>query len=108
ILGRIAIGGTLGTPTGEARIALSQLALARRVPGKPAPPPADLVIDARWGGAAGRITVTGRSGGGSVIATAEGAPADPAKILGSLTATDFDLAPLAALLPGELAAIEGK
>jgi hypothetical protein len=108
VSGKISIGGTLGTPTAEARLALSQLAVARRVPGKPAPRSADLTIDARWGGASGRVAISGRSGGGTLRAQVEGAPSDLARIRGSVTATDFDLAPIAALLPGDLAAVEGK
>jgi len=81
---------------------------ARRVPGKPAPKPTDLTIDARWGGASGRVTITGKSGGGTLVATAEGTPSDLAAIVTRVTATDFDVAPLAAFLPGELNAIEGR
>ncbi|HWO17927.1 MAG TPA: translocation/assembly module TamB domain-containing protein [Kofleriaceae bacterium] len=110
ILGTVSIGGTLGAPTAGAKIELGKLVLARHAPGRPAAEPTDLVIEARWGGAAGRgaVTVTGKSGRGTFVADAEGAPADPAKVLASLTAKDFEIGPLAAFLPGELHAARGK
>ncbi len=108
ILGTVAVGGTLGTPTAKADLALAGLQVARRVPGKPAPGPTDLTIDARWGGASGRVTITGKSAGGQVVAWLEGDPTDRARLAGSVTATGFDVAPLAAFLPGDLHAIEGK
>ena len=108
VLGQITIGGTLGTPTGSGRLALSQLVSARRVPGKAAPRPTDLTIVARWGGASGDVEISGTSGDGTLSARANGQPTDRAKVSGSVTATRFDLAPIAAFLPGTLAALEGK
>lgn len=108
IAGTIEVAGTLGTPTAKAQLALSQLQVARRVPGRPAPPPTDLLVEARWGGASGRVTITGSSAGGTLSAALEGAPDDRAKVFGIITATNFDLAPLAAFLPEDFAAAEGK
>jgi TamB, inner membrane protein subunit of TAM complex len=110
LLGNISIGGTLGTPTAEARLELGKLVLARRAPGRPAPAPTDLTINARWSGATRRadVTVTGKSGSGTFVAHAEGPPAEPAKVLASLTAKDFEIGPIAALLPGDLHAARGK
>jgi autotransporter translocation and assembly factor TamB len=107
ILGKITVGGTLGTPTADLKLALSQLVSARRIPGKPAPKPTDLTIEARWGGASGNVTISGKSGEGMLSAVANGQPTDRAKITASLTATSFDLTPIAAFLPGTLAALEG-
>jgi hypothetical protein len=108
IAGSVGIGGTLGAPTAAAQLALSGLEPARRVPGRPAPRPLDLGIEARWTGASAFVRATGRGAGGALVATVEGSPAEPARLVGSLAATDFDLAPLAAFLPGQLAAVEGK
>lgn len=107
--GTIAVGGTLGKPTGKAAIAVNKLQLISHVEGRTIPELTSMTIDAVWDGVEGDLKVVAKeSNKGEMRVTASAKPDRLAEGTGSFKANHLDLAPLAAFLPGELAASQGE
>ncbi|MGN6107846.1 MAG: translocation/assembly module TamB domain-containing protein [Kofleriaceae bacterium] len=119
--GSIAFGGTLGTPTAKGAIAMREVRVAERLEGRKIPVLEELKIDGLWGGSSGSVVVTGlerrepdpRDRGkpakppGTLYVSAHGTPADLGSILSRIQIRQFDVAPIAAFLPGALVAAQG-
>lgn len=107
--GSAQIRGTVATPIiSSAQLAARDVRFAPRLGGRAAPSLRELSVAARWGGASGTVAVTARQdAGGELRAEASGAPGAPDAATGTATLTRFDLAPVAALLPGALAGVAG-
>lgn len=107
--GDATIRGTLGTPIVEgARIALSEVAVPPRLGGHASPVLQKLEVAATWGGASGTLSVTGQeASGGKLEAFATGRPDALAEVTGSLTARQFDIAPITVLTPRALVPTAG-
>lgn len=112
VQGDVAVAGTLRVPTAQARLALRDIAVRERIAGRPVPLLEELSVTGSWGGAAGSVTITGRERRakgppGTLRITAQGTPAKPATLATRLDITAFDIAPIAAFLPGAAGAAQG-
>ena len=106
--GKITAGGTIGTPTATGTLDLKNVTVARRYTSKPPPALTALHVDARWGGAAGHVRITGdEEGKGTLLVEASGNPARPDTVVGTIEIAKFDLAPVVVFLPGPLAGAAG-
>jgi hypothetical protein len=107
--GSATIRGTLATPIVEsARLIARDVVVPPRLGGHPLPVLRELEVVGTWGGASGTIAVTGREAtGGELRAFANGRPDAPAGVTGWLTATRFDLAPIAVWSPRALVPTAG-
>lgn len=104
------VTGTLGAPVGEANITIDQLgARTPRRGGAPRGGIRELALTARYGGGDVHVAVNGRQdAGGRLEVVADARLADLAAARAHLTATDFELRPLARLLPDVLFGVSGK
>ena len=109
IEGTITLGGTLTKPTGKAKIAVTKMQLISHVEGRSIPELSLMTIDAAWDGVAGDLRITAKeSNEGELTITVGARPDRLADGKGTFKANKVDLAPLAAFLPGELAASQGE
>lgn len=105
----VTLTGTIDTPTGIAKASLVNIVVAPPVAGREPAKLTDLDATVVWTGTAGHIEVIGHeANGGELHAVADGRPD---RAFDSLEATfdakSFDLAPLTAFAPGQLAAATG-
>lgn len=109
IEGSIQIGGTLGKPTGNGQIAVKKMQLISHVEGRAIPELTSMTIDASWDGTEGDLRIAAvESNKGDLTITATARPDRLGEGRGTFKADKLDLAPLAAFLPGELAASQGE
>jgi len=107
--GEIAIGGTLASPTVRGAIELADVRVRPRIAGRPSPQLTALRVEGRWADGRGQLRVTGTEGEkGSLLVEAAGRTDQLASALATVKIDDFDLAPVAAFLPGQLVAASGK
>ncbi len=106
--GSIAFGGTLAAPTATGTLAATDVTVVPGLGGKPLPRLNDLTLDVRWAGVSGTVdAVAHESNGGVLTAHAQGGIADPSASTFDLSATDLDIAPLAAFAPDPYVAAAG-
>jgi hypothetical protein len=104
----IEVGGTFDRPTVHGRITTRGVAARSSGSGRPAPVLDELVAVAALEDNTGKLELTGReASGGTLRATASGRPSQPSTLVAKLDAGRFDLAPIAAFLPGPLGAARG-
>lgn len=101
------LAGTLGVPTVKGELTAKDIAGPPGIEGGRPPKLDELKLALDWGGVAGRATLTGIEANGRLHVSAQGQPTRLETILANAKFTRFDLAPIAALLPGELAASTG-
>lgn len=107
--GKIVVGGTLGKPTAVGDITMKNLAVYSEIGGRDIPELVELVLSGTWDGRIADIKVTANERhGGTLLATTTIEPTNLGDARAKLEAKDFELAPLAAFLPGELAASSGR
>jgi hypothetical protein len=112
--GTITFTGTLGKPGAHGAITARNLELRTDVAGRKIPELKELKVVARWDGIGGKIDVTALESDHAdptkkkeLIASATGRIDQLAAAVVTVRARELDLAPLAAFLPGELAASTG-
>ena len=105
--GTIEIGGTVGAPTGRARIIAAHIAVPQQSRTRISKPLEQLVIDARWDGRVGSVDLTGVQPGGQLRVLAKGSPEALKDATVSLRASKFDLRPLLVFVPGAVGASSG-
>src|SRR5262249_53868428 len=97
--GTIAIAGTLGAPTVDAKLGAHDVH-AIGPGGKSIQVLTELAIDAKWDGTAGKLTMTAaESGGGSMRLVATGSPKQLAAATATLDATKLDVEPITVFAP---------
>ena len=101
-------GGTVGVPTLRARVAGTDLQVTPGPGGRPIKTLERLALDARWDGAAGELSLDGLQRGGTLRVVAAGSPRALGRATLTVRATQFDLAPLLAFLPGPAGAGAGR
>ena len=105
--GTVTVGGTIEAPTGRAQLTAENLVVAAGLSRKP-PTLEKLELDARWSGDHAELELTGFEGPGRVIKiSGRGRPDSLATTVATIEAANFDLAPLAAFAPGQLAGARG-
>ncbi|MCX5745090.1 MAG: translocation/assembly module TamB domain-containing protein [Proteobacteria bacterium] len=103
------LGGTLAVPTATLAIAAHDLRVPPHVSGKPIPVLQKLAIGATWDGVGGTVEIVGtESDGGRLKLAARARPDRLAEATAMFDIASFDLAPIAAFLPGTLVAMSGK
>ncbi|MBA2539321.1 MAG: translocation/assembly module TamB domain-containing protein [Deltaproteobacteria bacterium] len=114
IEGAIQIDGTLGRPTGKGTFTINNLQLLSSIAGRTIPELAQLKIDAGYNGTNVTVEMIADEATAVKIKTPKRlrafVTARPDNIgdgVGTFSAVDFDLAPIAAMLPGELASAQG-
>ncbi|MEO6776635.1 MAG: translocation/assembly module TamB domain-containing protein [Kofleriaceae bacterium] len=106
--GTIALAGTIGQPTVRVDLSAHGIELPATLQGRKAAKLEELAIKGSWDGAQVVLHVTGNEDHGSLIDLAvEGKPRDRRTLVASLTAVNFDLAPVTALGTGALSAARG-
>ena len=106
--GKIAIAGTIGTPTMQAKLEAQDIAIAARLSGQAPPKLEHLEIDGTWGGAAGELHISGsEAGGGSLKVDAQGRPDRLAELTATVEADKLDITPFATFAPGAASAARG-
>ncbi len=109
IEGTITLDGTLTKPTGKAKIAVNKMQLISHVEGRSIPELSVMTIDASWDGTDVDLRINAKeSNKGELTITAGARPDRLSDGKGTFKANKLDLAPLAAFLPGELAASQGE
>ncbi len=109
IEGTITLAGALTKPTGKATIAINKMQLISHVEGRSIPELSLMTIDANWDGTSGDLRINAKeSNKGELTITAAAQPDRLGDGRGTFKANKVDLAPLAAFLPGELAASQGE
>lgn len=101
------LAGTLGVPTVKGELTAKDIEGPPGIEGGRPPKLDELKLAVDWGGVAGRVTLTGIEANGRLYVSAQGQPTRLDTILANAKFTRFDLAPIAALIPGELAASTG-
>ncbi len=106
--GAATIGGTLGTPTAQLKLAAHDVAVSASLGDRAPPVLQELVVTGTWGGAAGTVDITGTEvGGGLLHVTATGEPLALAKAVARIDITKLDLVPIAAFLPAPYVSLAG-
>jgi hypothetical protein len=110
--GTITIAGTVGRPTGTGKLTLESMQLLSEIAGRSIPELSKLEIDGSWDGTLAKVSLTAKEATrdkrtGTVNAKVIARPQKIEEGTATFTAVEFDLAPLAAFLPGELAASQG-
>jgi hypothetical protein len=106
--GAVTVDGTLGKPTGRALFTARNMSMVSTIAGRSIPTLQKLEIDAKWLGADGALSITAEeSNRGKLRVNATGRPDRLATIVAGIGAENLDLAPIAAFLPGPLAASSG-
>ena len=105
--GTIEVGGTVGAPTGRARITAAHIAVPQHSRTRTTRPLDQLVLDARWDGREGVVELTGVEPGGQLRVLARGGPAALARATVTVRASKFDLRPLLVFVPGVVGASGG-
>ncbi|MEO8701919.1 MAG: translocation/assembly module TamB domain-containing protein, partial [Kofleriaceae bacterium] len=106
--GLVTVGGTLAKPTGKGDITAHNLKLISYIAGRDIPELTEMKISGNWDGVIARVDVTANeSHGGLLASTISLRPDRIGDAVMSFRATTLDLAPLAAFLPGDLAASTG-
>ncbi len=106
--GSATLDGTIGNPTGSARFTARDMKLSSTIAGRMIPTLTVLQLDAKWLGTEGVITLAAEeSNKGKLRASITGRPDKLSTIVAGLGAENLDLAPIAAFLPGALAAASG-
>ncbi len=109
IEGTIKIAGTIAKPIGKGTLTMKSLQLISQVEGRTIPELKELKVTGSWDGTLASIDITAtESNNGNLTIKADGRPSRLSEARGSFEATKLDLAPLAAFLPGELAASQGE
>ena len=109
IEGTITIAGTIAKPTGKGLFTMKQLQLVSQIEGRRIPELSEMKVAGSWDGTLASLDVTAiESNKGNLTIKADGRPSRLGEARGSFKATQLDLAPLAAFLPGELAASQGE
>jgi len=105
--GTVTLGGTIEAPKAHAQLAAEKLAVAAGLSRKP-PMLEKLELDARWQDGHAELELTGHEGVDRVIKiSARGRPDSFATIVATIEAGNFDIAPIAAFAPGQLAGARG-
>lgn len=110
IEGTITVGGTLGKPTGKGSFSTRKLQLISQVEGRLIPELTEMEITGDWDGAEGNLKITAKESNKGEL-TFDLVAVSPERLgdaKAKLQANRLDLAPLAAFLPGELAASQGE
>jgi hypothetical protein len=106
--GTVELGGTVAVPTGHGTLTALAITIPPSLTGRPPSKLDDLVVTARWDGATGELEATAHEpAGGLLKVTARGRPDQPAKLVASLEAARFDIAPFTAFAPGVFVAARG-
>jgi autotransporter translocation and assembly factor TamB len=106
--GSIELGGTLGNPTVKLAATARDLT-ASSAAIRPTQTIQQLQIDGSWDGKTGTLAVIGtETAGGQLHIAAEARQDDLAHARASITATQMDLAPIAAFLPGPASGLAGR
>ncbi len=107
VSGTIEVAGTIGGPTGRARITAAGVAMPPGPLDRPTKSLDRLVLDASWDGRTGTVTLAGAQPGGTLDVIAKGSPEALDRATLQLRAKQFDLRPLLVFLPGAAGAGEG-
>lgn len=107
LAGTVEVGGTLGAPTGRAKLEVRGLGLAQGARRR-SKPLERLTLDATWDGTTGAVTIDGAQPGGSLRVVARGNPKQLKAATVSVDAKAFDLGPVLALLPGAAGGASGQ
>ena len=106
--GTIELGGTIGKPAGDLALTASRLVIPPSVAGRPPAQLDWLQIAAHWDGTAGELAISGREANGGRLAVASDGRRDQLKqLVATVSATKFDIAPLAAFAVGAFSAARG-
>ena len=107
--GSATLRGTVATPVvPSARLVARGVRVAPRLGGRAPPELRALEVTATWGGASGTLAVHGSEAtGGELHAVANGRPDALAAVTATADLARFDVAPIAAFLPGALASATG-
>ena len=109
IEGELTLGDTLAAPRLAARVDLRDVAVRSRLIGRPPPVLTSLHLEGRWDGTTAHLAVSAaESHGGTLSLEGSGRPGIATSVQGRLAIAGFDLAPLAAFLPGPLVGASGK
>lgn len=107
VSGALVVSGTLGAPSIAGKLTAHDVR-GNAVAGRPTPAMRDLEVSGKWRGRAFEVSVAATESPGQVLnVSARGDLAAPDQRMVALTATRFDLRPLAVLLPGPWAGVTG-
>ena len=106
--GTIDLGGTIGKPAGDVALTASRLVIPASVAGRPPSQLDWLQIAGHWDGTGGELAISGREASGGKLAVAsDGRPDRLKELVATVSATKFDIAPLAAFAVGAFSAARG-
>lgn len=114
LTGRIVATGTLLSPAATGTIELANIAVRPRLTGKPPPKLDALRVAASWASDKAELRITGAQSGadakdkGTLLVETSTDPRKLGELVGVVKIKNFDLAPIAAFLPGLLVGAQGK
>jgi len=106
--GTVQIAGTVGAPTVAAQIVASNLKVPPGIGEQGIKTVERVAIDARWDGTTGSVTVDGRQQFGRLALAARGSPRALERGTLTVKASQFDLHPLLAFVPGPTSGGAGR
>ena len=106
--GTITLGGTIGVPTVNVDLEAKGIEIPASLQGRKSAKLQELAIKGTWDGETVSLHVNGNEVNGSLIdLKVDGKPRDRKSIVASLTAVNFDLAPVTAFGTGAISAAKG-